>query len=75
MEEDKKTLLIQYQLLIKLMNVYDGTQVYNTPMKLYSDVFNPERKRIKEELEKLNVNEYECSYGKTHMLHQICSCK
>lgn len=75
MEEDKTVLLIQYKFLIKLMHQYDGTQCHNTPMKLYADVFNPERNRIKQELEKLGVTEYKCDIGNTHMLHQICSCK
>ena len=73
--EDKAVLLIQYKFLIKLMHQYDGTQCYNTPMKIYADVFNPERKRIKEELEKSGVTEYTCGFNQTHMLHQICSCK
>ena len=57
------------------MNAYDGTQCHNTPQKLYANVFNPERKRIKEALEKLGVSDYQCEYDKTHALHQICSCK
>lgn len=72
--KNKVILLIQYQMVIKIMNDYDGTQCYNTPDKLFANVLNPERKRIRVELEKLGVDEYKCEHGKTFGLNQICNC-
>lgn len=75
MQENSDILLSQYQLIIKLINKYDGLQCYNTPVKLYANVFNPERKRIREELENLGVADYKCEHNNTFMLHQICNCE
>lgn len=70
----KVQLLIQYSFLIKLMNKYDGTQCYDTPMKLYKDVFNPERKLLKQQLEEMGIETYSCEHGKEYQLYQICNC-
>ena len=74
--EDKETiiLLAEFRLLIKLMNKYNGTQTFNTPIKLYKDVFNPERQIIMNELQKRGVDHYVCESDKRHPFTQICNC-
>jgi len=74
-DKEVKELLAQFKLLIKLMNKYDGYQTYNTPMKLYKDVFNPERKRVMEKLEQLGVEYYTCEHNNEIPIHRICNCK
>ncbi len=68
-------LLIKYSFLIKLMNKYDGLQAYETKNKLFADVLNPERRKLRLALETLGVNDYTCEHGKKYGLHQLCCCE
>lgn len=72
---EKHILLENYKLIIRLMNKYDGTQCYDTQIKLYKDVLNPERHAMMKEMQSKGITQYTCEHGNTFELFQICNCE
>ena len=69
------TLLHEFTLVIKIINAADTLQTHNTTTKLFAQVLNPIKNKIKTELMRLGIESYFCEHGEEYGIEQICSCK
>lgn len=71
----KDILLAKFRMIIDIISGTHLIQNTESPMRLWKDVLNPIKNKLKDQLITLGVDDYVCEHGEKYAIGQICSCR